>query len=189
MKKSFGANTLIYPTPLWLIGTYDKNGKPDAAAIAWGGVCSSKPPCVAVSLRGATYTNGNILERKAFTVNVPSANQVEIADYCGMVSGRNVDKFAAAGITAVKSEKVDAPYIMEFPMILECSLLNHIEIGIHTHFIGEIMDVKVDESMLGPDGLPDIMKIQPVIFAPEKRAYHSVGKYLGEAFSIGKKIK
>lgn len=189
MKKSFGATTLAYPAPLWLIGTYDKNGKPNAAAIAWGGVCSSKPPCVAVSLRGATYTNGSILERKAFTVNVPSAQQVEIADYCGIASGRNTDKFAAAGVTAVKSEKVDAPYISECPMILECRLVNHIEIGIHTHFIGEIVDVKVDETMLGGDGLPDIMKIQPIIYAPESRHYHGVGQYLGDAFSIGKKIK
>ena len=65
MKKSFDAKTLIYPTPVWLIGTYDKSGKPNAATIAWGGVCSSKPPCVAVSLRGVTYTHGNIMERKA----------------------------------------------------------------------------------------------------------------------------
>jgi len=111
MKKSFGAKTLIYPTPVWLVGTYDKDGKPNAATIAWGGVCSSKPPCVAISLRGATYTHGNIMERKAFTINVPSAGQIEIADYCGMASGRNVDKFAAAKITAVKSKKVEAPYI------------------------------------------------------------------------------
>ena len=88
---------------------------------------------------------------------MPSAGQVKIADYCGIVSGRNVDKFAGAKITAVKSEKVDAPYIQEFPMILECKLLDTIEIGIHTHFIGEIIDVKVDESMLGKDGLPDIL--------------------------------
>ena len=88
MKKSFGAKTLIYPTPVWLIGTYDKNGKPNAATIAWGGICSSKPPCAAVSLRAATYTHGNIMERKAFTINVPSAAQVEIADYCGIVSGK-----------------------------------------------------------------------------------------------------
>lgn len=188
MKKSFGAKTLIYPTPVWLIGTYDKDGKPNVATIAWGGVCSSKPPCVAVSLRGATYTHGNIMERKAFTINVPSAAHVEIADYCGMVSGKNTDKFAAAGITAVKSEKVDAPYVQEFPMILECNLLNYMEIGIHTHFIGEIVDVKVDESMLGEDGLPDIMKVQPVIYAPENRAYHNIGQYVGEAFSIGKKL-
>jgi flavin reductase (DIM6/NTAB) family NADH-FMN oxidoreductase RutF len=188
MKKSFGAKTLIYPTPVWLVGTYDKDGKPNAATIAWGGVCSSKPPCMAVSLRSATYTHGNIMERKAFTINVPSSAQVEIADYCGIVSGRNVDKFAAAKITPVKSEKVDAPFIKEFQMILECKLLNFIEIGIHTHFIGEIMDVKIDESILGKDGLPDIFKINPVLYGPEIQSYYNVGKYLGKAFSIGKKF-
>lgn len=188
MKKSFGAKTLIYPTPVWLIGTYDKKGNPDAATVAWGGICSSQPPAVAVSLRKSRYTYDNIIERKAFTINVPSANQVVIADYCGITSGKNTDKFSGAKMTAVKSEKIDAPYIKEFPMIMECKLLEYVEIGIHTHFIGEIMDVKVDESMLGEDGLPDIMKVKPVIYAPENRAYHSVGQYLGEAFSIGKKI-
>jgi flavin reductase (DIM6/NTAB) family NADH-FMN oxidoreductase RutF len=188
MKKSFGAKTLIYPTPVWLIGTYDKNDKPNVATIAWGGICSSKPPCAAVSLRGATYTHGSIMERKAFTINVPSAAQVEIADYCGMASGRNVDKFQAAKMTAVKSEIVDAPYIKESPMIMECKLINHVEIGIHTHFIGEIIDVKVDESMLGENGLPDFLKINPILYGPEIQSYYDVGKYLGKAFSIGKKI-
>ena len=188
MKKSFGAKPLLYPTPVWIIGTYDKNGKPNAATIAWGGICSSQPPCVAISLRKATYTHGNIMERKAFTVNVPSAGQVKIADYCGMVSGENVDKFSMARLTAVKGEKIDAPYIQEFPMNLECKLLSATEIGIHTHFIGEIMDVKVDENMQGKGGLPDIAKIKPVIFEPEALTYHGVGEYLGQAFSVGKEI-
>jgi flavin reductase (DIM6/NTAB) family NADH-FMN oxidoreductase RutF len=115
MKKSFGAKTLVYPTPVWVIGTYDKAGKPNIMTIAWGGVCSSKPPCVAVSIRKATYTHGNIMERKAFTVNVPSASHAKVTDYAGLVSGRDVDKFATTGLTAVKSDQVDAPYIQEFP--------------------------------------------------------------------------
>jgi len=188
MKKSFGAKTLVYPTPVWLIGTYDKQGNPDAATVAWSGVCSSQPPAVAVSLRKSRYTYENIMERKAFTVNVPSAGQVVIADYCGIVSGRDTDKFAAAKITAVKSEKVDAPYIKEFPMIIECTLLNYVDTGIHTHFIGEIVDVKIDESVLREDGLPAFSKIIPIIYGPEIQSYFDVGKCLGKAFSIGKKI-
>jgi len=73
-------------------------------------------------------------------------------------------------------------------MILECKLSNFVEIGIHTHFIGEIMDVQIDESMLGEGGLPDILKINPMLYGPEIQSYYSVGKYLGKAFSIGKKI-
>ena len=189
MKKSFGALTLVYPTPVWVIGTYDKEGKPNAATVAWGGVCSSQPPALAVSLRKSRYSYENILERKAFTVNVPSADQVVIADYCGIVSGRNENKFAAAKITAEKAGKVDAPFIREFPMILECRVIGQTEIGIHTQFIGEILDVKVDESVLGTDGLPDIFKVNPVLYAPENRDYHAVGKLLGKAFAIGKDLK
>ncbi len=188
MKKSFGAKTLIYPTPVWLVGTYDKKGNPDAATVAWAGICSSDPPAVAISLRKSRYSYENILYRKAFTINVPSADQVVIADYCGLISGKIMDKFAPAKITAVRSEKVDAPYIDEFPMVVECKLIEQVEVGIHVHLIGEICDVKVEESLIAEDHLPDIMKIQPLIYAPEKRSYHTVGPCLAEAFSSGKKI-
>ncbi|MFB3924489.1 MAG: flavin reductase family protein [Syntrophales bacterium] len=189
MKKSFGARTLVYPIPVWVIGTYDRDGKPNAATIAWGGVCSSIPPCVAVSLRKATKTHGSILERKAFTVNVPSVKFFREADYFGLVSGKNTDKFHVSGLTPVKGDKVDAPYIQEFPLILECRFLSSSEIGIHTHFIGEIMDVKADESVLGDDGLPDIKKINPVVYGPEIQSYHALGEYLGRAFNAGKVIR
>ena len=149
MKKYFGAKTLVFPTPVWVVGSYDKERKPNVMAAAWGGVCCSKPPCVAVSLREATYTHGNIMERKAFTVNVPSEDHSREADYIGIASGRNVDKFAVTGLTPVRSEIVDAPYVGEFPLVLECRLLRAVEIGLHTQFIGEILDVKADESVIG----------------------------------------
>lgn len=189
MKKSFGSKTLVYPTPVWVIGTYDKAGKPNVMTIAWGGICCSSPASVAVSMRKATYTHGNIVERKAFTVNVASEAFAKEADYFGIVSGRDTDKFAATGLTPVKSELVDAPYIKEFPMVIECKLINIVEIGLHTQFIGEIIDVKADESVLNEKGLPDIEKVRPVIFSPETRAYHGVGRYIGDAFSIGKVLK
>ena len=188
MKRSFGAKTLVFTTPVWVVGTFDKNGRPNAATVAWGGICSSRPPSVAISLRKNRYTYDNIIDRKAFTINVPSAAQIKIADYCGIVSGKNEDKFSRAGITAVKSEIVDAPYIKEFPIVLECKLTSTTDVGIHTHLIGEILDVKVEENMLGENGLPDIFKIDPVIYGPEIQGYYSVGKYLGQAFSIGKEI-
>ncbi|NCO83763.1 MAG: flavoredoxin [Nitrospirae bacterium CG_4_10_14_3_um_filter_44_29] len=189
MKKSFGPRTLIYPTPVWVIGTYDKAGKSNVMTIAWGGLCCSKPPCVAISIRKATYTYGNIIERKAFTVNVPSEAYAKESDYFGMVSGKDTDKFAAAGLTPAKSGLVDAPYVKEFPLILECKVINIIEIGLHTQFIGEIIDVKAEESVLNEKGFPDIEKVKPILFSPEMRAYYKVGGYLGEAFSIGKALQ
>ena len=92
------------------------------------------------------------------------------------------------GLTPVKGEFVDAPYIKEFPLVLECRLLHTIEIGLHTQFIGEIVDTKIDEEMLADDGLPDIGKIKPVAFTPGIRDYYSFGKVLGKDFSIGKQI-
>jgi flavin reductase (DIM6/NTAB) family NADH-FMN oxidoreductase RutF len=187
MKKSLGAKTLIYPLPVWVVGTYDTERKPNVATIAWGGICCSDPPCVAISLRKATYSYGNIVEQKAFTVNVPSEKYVMEADYFGTVSGKNVDKFTEAGLTSVKSDLVDAPYVKEFPIVLECKLIRTIEIGLHTEFIGEILDVKADELVLGENGLIDIDYLKPVIFAPDITSYYGIGKYLGKAFSIGKK--
>ena len=155
---------------------------------AWVGICCSSPPCIAVSLRKATYTHGNIVERKAFTVSLPSEDYVKQADYFGMASGRDEDKFSRAGLTAVKGDLVDAPFVKEFPLALECRLLHTIEIGLHTEFIGEILDVKADEECLGPDGLPDIEKIRPIMFSPDGRKYHGVGRLLGNAFSVGREL-
>lgn len=189
MKKSLGPRTLIYPTPVWVVGTYDKEGKPNAMTIAWGGICCSKPPCVAVSLRSATYSYGNIMERKAFTLNVPSEAYVKETDYFGLVSGRNADKFSATGLTPVKSDLVDAPYLKEFPLVLECKVIHTFEIGLHTQFIGEVIDVKADEAVLGEQGIPDIGKVKPFVFSPEIRSYHAIGDRIGNAFSEGKKFR
>jgi len=189
MKRSLGAKTILYPTPVMLVGTYDDGGKPNLMTAAWGGICCSVPPCVSVSLRKATYSYGNIVSREAFTVNIPSANQAEEADYCGIESGRNAEKFKKLGLTEMKSDLVDAPYGGEFPVILECKLLHTFEIGLHTQFIGEIMDVKVDPKIIGDDGKPDIKKIDPILFDTGGRNYFSIGKNVGKAFSIGKNIK
>lgn len=186
MKESLGAKTIVYPAPVFVVGTYDKEGKSNVMTAAWGGICCSRPPCVSVSLRKATYSYGNILERKAFTVNIPSEAHVKVADYFGIASGKDVDKLAAVGLNPVRSDLVDAPYIQEFLLVLECKLLHVIEIGLHTQFIGEIQDVKADATVLDVSGIPDIAKVKPILYAPEIGAYHGVGEFVGKAFSAGK---
>lgn len=186
MKISLGPKTLAQPAPLWIIGSYDENGRPNAMAAAWGGICCSKPPCVTVSLREDRHSYAAIVERKAFTVSVPSTRFAAQADYFGIASGRDTDKFEATGLTPVRSEVVDAPYVAEFPLILECSLLRIVPLGMHVQFIGEIMDVKADEDVLDDKGYPDAAKVQPLIFTPVTRAYHTVGEYVGQAFEIGR---
>jgi flavin reductase (DIM6/NTAB) family NADH-FMN oxidoreductase RutF len=188
MKKSLGAKTLAVPTPVWVIGTYDQNGKPNVMTAAWAAICCSRPPCVSVSLRKATYSYGNIVHRRAFTVNIPDESQVRAADYFGMVSGKDTDKFADTGLTPVPSDLVDAPYVEEFPLVLECRVIHTLEIGLHTLFVGEILDVKAEVDVLGEKGLPDMEKVKPILFGPEICTYHGVGQYLGQAFSIGRRL-
>jgi len=188
MKRSIGARTILYPTPVLVVGTYDKSGKPNLMTAAWGGICCSDPPCVAVSMRKATYTHGNIVARKAFTVSVLSEKQAPLADYYGITTGRKEDKFSRSSVSAVQSEVVDAPYADEFPLVLECKLIHIVEIGLHTEFIGEIVDVKADPQILASNGLPDAEKLRPFSYAPGEQKYYGTGKCLGSAFSIGKTI-
>ena len=188
MKKSLGAKTLVYPTPVFVVGTYSPNGQPNVMTAAWGGICSSQPPCVAVSLRQATYTHGNIVARKAFTISIPSEAHLRAADYFGLVSGREVDKFAAAKLTPVRSDRVDAPYVKEFPMVIECRLAHMFELGLHTQFVGEILDVKVEEEALGSEGAADIKKVKPLVSMPDTQAYCGIGDFIAKAFSAGKSL-
>lgn len=186
MKKSLGAKTLLYPTPVLVVGTYDADGRANAMTAAWGGIACSKPPCVSVSLRAATASHGNIMARKAFTISLPSQEYAAQADYFGVASGRDHDKFAATGLTAVRSDLVDAPYVDEFPLVLECSVVGVHELGLHTQFIGEILDVKVDEAMLTDEGRVDLARLKPILFAMDPGTYYAIGELVGKAYSIGK---
>ncbi len=188
MKKSLGAKSLLFPTPVLMVGSYDADGKPNLMNAAWGGICCSDPPCIAVSLRKARHSHAAITARGAFTVAVAVEGRMAEADFMGITSGKSSDKFSAAGLTQVKSELVDAPYAAEFPVVLECRLLQVIELGLHDQFIGEIVDVKADPEVLGEDGVPEIMRIAPLVYDPARKGYHGVGPLLGEAFSVGKQF-
>ncbi len=188
MKTSLGAKTFIYPAPVLVVGSYDKGGRANVMTASWGGICCSDPPCVAVSLRRATYSYANILERKAFTLSIPSEEYIKQIDYFGLVSGKTTDKFAATKLTPVKSKLVDAPYVKEFPLVLECKLLQAIDLGLHTQFVGEVMDVKAEETIIGNTGAIDIKKLKPMVFTPDTQDYYGIGGYLGKVFSAGKGI-
>jgi len=186
MKKSIGAKTILYPTPVLIVGTYDKDGRPNVMTVAWGGICCSAPPCVTISVREATHTFGNLMEQKAFTISIPAESFVKEADYFGIASGKNENKFEVTGFTPVKSDVVNAPYVGEFPVVLECEVRHTHKIGLHTQFIGEIIDIKCDEAVLGEKGRPNVEKVKPFLWAPDGTGYYSLGEFLGKAFSIGK---
>lgn len=170
MKVSLGPRPLAVPAPVWLIGSYDRDGRPNAMVASWAGVCCSEPPCVTVAVRPERYSHDAIARRRAFTVSVPSAKHVAGADVLGTASGRDGDKFAAAGLTAEASELVDAPYVRECPVVLECRLRHSIDLGSHTLFIGEVVDVKVDPAVLSASGEVDVEAFDPFVLLSGYRA-------------------
>ena len=188
MKKSIGARPLAFPLPAFLVGSYDESGQANIMTAAWGGIVSSDPPCLAVSIRPSRHSYEAVIKNKAFTVSIPNSRLAAAADYAGLVSGKNHDKFKEAGLTAVKSEVVNAPYVSECPVVIECKLIETLVLGVHTLCVGEIMDVKADENVIGDGPALDIAKVDPIIFN-SGGDYHQVGASVGKAFSIGKTIK
>ncbi len=179
---------MVYPAPAWVVGTYDANDKPNAMLVACGGACCAEPPCVAVALRPATYSYEAIIARKAFTISVPSEKFVAEADYVGRASGRKTDKFADTGLTPVRSELVDAPYVGEFPLVMECRLAHTVDLGKHTLFVGEIVDIKAEESALGENGLPKMATVAPLVYDIGTKKYHGIGGPVGNRVEVSKNI-
>ena len=184
-KKNVGAVTAMYPAPLVLCGTYDSDGRANLAAIAWAGICCSTPPALQLSIRKNRHTYAAIVEKRAFTVNIPPANRAEQADFCGMVSGSRVDKFAAAKLTPKRGEFTEAPIVVEFPVCMECRLLNVIEIGSHDLFVGEVLATWVNSDCLKEDGSIDPVKVSPFMYAYGDGSYYTMGYSIGRAFDIG----
>jgi len=178
---------MVFPHPVFVIGSYNEDGTPNIMTASWSGICCSRPPAIAVSLRPATLTHGNIQRTGCFTVNIPGRAHVAEADYAGLVSGREGDKFAALGLTPQPSQLVDAPCVAEFPFWLECRLLKSFELGMHTQFVGEIVEAKVDEDTLDEQGRPDISRVAPLIYASGDRSYYAVGERIAKAFSVGRR--
>ena len=189
MLSSLGSLPFCLPAPVWLVGTYDAEGRPNVMTAVAGGLCSTQPPCLGVSLRRGGWTHASLPGGAAFTVAVPSRSLAARVDFAGLMSGRNADKFAAAGLTPVAGEHVDAPYVAECPVVLELALRHTLELGSHTLYVGEIMDVKVEESCLRPDGLPDPARIDALCFAPLTHEYYATGDFVARAYAVGKTLR
>ncbi len=170
MKKSIKPDTHACPTPAWCVCTYDADGKANVMTVAWAGICCSDPPCLSV------------------TVSIPSVKYLKQADYFGMVSGKDVDKFATSGLTATRSDVVDAPYVDEFPLIFECTVKEAVEVGGHVLFVGEIAGVKADDEVSNDEGLPLPEKVNPFIYAPTTGDYIALADVVGRGGDSGREI-
>ncbi|MFN2256991.1 MAG: flavin reductase family protein [Desulfuromonadaceae bacterium] len=189
MKQSLGAKPLAFPTPVYLVGSYDAQGQPNMMNAAWGGICCSEPPCVMVSVQNKRYTYASILEHQAFTINLLGCDHVMAADYYGIASGRDLNKIEACGQHVSKGEFVHAPCLDEAYLVLECRFKTSIELGTHTMFVGEVMDVKIEAECLDEKGIPDVKKMDPLLFIPGAREYYGVGEFIGKAFAVGNRVK
>ena len=183
-RKEFGAKPFSFPQPVFIIASYDEDGTPCAMNAAWCGISGHTE--VTMSLSPGHKTVKNILKKKAFTISMADAAHVVECDYFGIASGNTVkDKIKEAGMTVVKSEKVDAPIIQELAVCMECKLISYDD---QTHLMkAEIVNVSVDESAM-TDGQIDVSKVAPITFDPFNNTYHVIGEKVGDAWGSGKKL-
>ena len=186
MRKNFGAKAMCYPMPVFIIGTYNADGTPNAMNAAWGGI--SEETEITICVDDSHKTAENLLVRKAFTVSMATADQMVACDYVGIVSGnKEPEKFAKAGFHATKSEFVDAPLIDELPMALECEVISYD--ADTCRLVGRIVNVCVEASVLDDKGKVDVQKLQPITYDPVNHQYLVLGETVGRAFQAGTALK
>jgi flavin reductase (DIM6/NTAB) family NADH-FMN oxidoreductase RutF len=186
MKRSLGPKTLALPLPAFLVGSYDENNNPNLMTAAWGGILSSDPPCAGVSVRPSRMTFDGVVANKAFTLSVPHRGLVAETDFCGLVSGRQHNKFQEVSLTMRESSLVSAPYVDECPLVLECKLHKTLELGSHVLLVGHILNVLAEERVL-LDDVVDPLKADPLVYGTDA-SYYSLGERIASAFSEGKKF-
>ena len=186
MRKNFGPKAMCYPMPVFIIGTYNADGTPNAMNAAWCGISEEQE--ITICVDSSHKTAENLIARKAFSVSMATAKYMAACDYVGIVSGNKVpDKFAKAGFHASKSEFVDAPLIDELPMALECEVISYDTEP--CRLVGRIVNVSADESVLGENGKVDSAKLQPITYDPMNHHYLVLGKKVGQAFHDGTALK
>ena len=186
MRKNFGAKAMCYPMPVFIIGTYNADGTPNAMNAAWGGI--SEETEITICVDSSHKTAENLIARKAFTVSMATAQMLVACDYVGIVSGtKEPDKFSKAGFHATKSAFVDAPLIDELPMALECEVISYDEET--CRLVGRIVNVCADESVLNENGKVDVAKLRPITYDPMNHHYLVLGEKVGQAFHDGAALK
>ena len=187
MKKDLGILQAVYPMPVLMIATYDEEGKVDVMNAAWGNICASDK--IALFISEPHKTTKNIRKVKAFTVSIADAKHMDVADFFGIASGNTMeDKFERTGYTAIKSEKVNAPIIDEFPLVMECELAEIVETENLHAVVGKIVNVAVDEEVLDENGKVDPVKLNALAFDNYQHGYYKLGEKAGQAWDTGKKL-
>jgi flavin reductase (DIM6/NTAB) family NADH-FMN oxidoreductase RutF len=168
-------STTLYPVPAVLVSCGWE--QPNIITLAWVGTLCSEPPSVGIGVRPERYSHALIAETGEFVVNLPRADQVNVVDYCGQVSGRDVDKWTACSLTPTPASKIRTPLIAECPVALECRVSQQLTLGVHDLFVGEVLAVQVDKEALTEHGRLDYERLQPLAYVGGH--YWRLGELLG----------
>lgn len=184
MKKDLGVKDYVFPMPVLMIATYCDDGTVDVMNMAWGGICDHDK--VALNISESHKTAENIKKRMAFTLSIADIPHLEAADFFGIASGNKMaDKFARSGLHAVKSEKVDAPVVEEFPLTLECRVMEYHHTDYGFRVVGEIINVLAEESVLDEKGKVDPKRLNAFVFDTFQSGYYAIGEKVGQAWKSG----
>ena len=184
MKKDLGIQQAVFPMPVLMVAAYDENGKVNAMNVAWGQIAGSDK--IYLCIGKGKKTLSNILASGAFTVSLADKAHMKEADFLGIASGNKMDdKFERTGLTAVKSGKVNAPVIEEFPVVMECEFLEELDTGNIHGVVGRIVNVMADEEALDAEGKLDVTKLSLLMFDNSKHGYFVAGDQVGTAWSEG----
>lgn len=185
MKKDLGVVAAVYPMPVLMVAAYDENGKANVMNVAWGQIADDDKIILFIGEGKRTWLN--IMASKAFTVAIADEAHMDVADYFGIASGNRIDnKFERTGYHAVKSDKVNAPIIEEFPVVMECELLEHLKDEHVSAIVGKIVNVKANEEVLDEKGKVDVGKLHALMFDQFRNGYYSTGEKTGQAWNAGK---
>ncbi|WP_271714064.1 flavin reductase family protein [Anaeromicropila herbilytica] len=185
-KEFWKAGNMVYPLPAVMVSVGGESYKPNIITIGWTGTICTNPAMVYISVRPERYSYDIIKETGEFVINLTTENLVKAVDYCGVKSGRDIDKFKEMNLTAVTGNQITAPYIKECPVNIECKVEQILKLGSHDMFIAKVLGVHVDKKYMNERGKFELNKANPIVYSHGE--YYGIGKLLGTfGYSIRRK--
>lgn len=186
-KKSLSPTTALIPVPVVLVSCAGEDSRPNIITVAWAGVVCSEPPMISIALRPTRHSYRIISQSMEFVANIPSEKILRETDFCGLTTGRKIDKFKETGFTPLKAEKIKAPLIKECPVNLECKVKQKLSLGTHDLFIGEVVAFHADEDILDKGNEINISRMKPFVYTSKNGDYWNLKECIGSyGFSKGK---
>lgn len=187
-KQTWKAGNMLYPLPAVMVSVTDGKGQDDIITVAWTGTICTNPPMVYISVRPSRFSHHMLMETGEFVINLTTEKLTRATDYCGVRSGRDVDKFKETGLTREKAEFVKAPMIKESPVSIECRVTEVKKLGSHDMFLAEVLAVHADEEYMDENNRFDLNRTRPMVYSHGE--YLGIGKKLGTfGYSVKKRRK